>query len=243
MGRLIVGTSGFTYKDWEGRFYPKGTGRKKLEYYSQHFNAVEINATFYRTMKSSVISGWYERTPDDFYFVLKAPRYITHMKKLVDCEDRVLSFVEQATLLGEKLYCILLQLPPSFKKDIGKLENFVKILPNTTKWAVEFRHKSWFDKDVYQLLNRHNIAFVIQSSPVFEPLDIRTADFSYIRFHGISNWYYHNYTPQEISGAAEIAKRHLKLGDVLAFFNNDYEAFGVYNAKTFINMVQKSTEI
>lgn len=153
---ILVGTSGFAYKEWKGIFYPADLPAKKyLSYYAQHFRTTEINNTFYRMPSAKLCEGWYAEVPEDFSFTLKVSQRITHFKRLRNVEDDMDFFLESAAGLNEKLGPILVQLPPNFKKDVDVLEPFLARFASKGKLAFEFRHESWFADDVYDLLRKH----------------------------------------------------------------------------------------
>lgn len=154
--RLRTGTSGFSYKAWKGSFYPEDLpDGEMLAYYGGRLGAVEINNTFYRMPKESVLAGWAEAVPEDFRFVLKVSRRISHFKRLKGCEDELGYLLETAATLGERLGALLVQLPPNFARDDERLSAFLDMLPPRCRAAFEFRHDSWFDEVVYDLLRDH----------------------------------------------------------------------------------------
>ncbi|MGH8849687.1 MAG: DUF72 domain-containing protein, partial [Casimicrobiaceae bacterium] len=151
--KLLAGTSGYSYKEWLGHFYPeKLAAGEMLRYYAGHFPTVEINNTFYRMPAESMLGQWYEQVPDRFTFTLKAPRRITHDLRLQDTDSHVAEFVRRAGALGNKLGVLLFQLPPYLRKDLPRLRTFLELLPSGTHAAFEFRHASWQDDEVYELL-------------------------------------------------------------------------------------------
>ncbi len=235
MSKIYIGTSGYSYQHWKDIFYPEDVKQNKwLEYYSQHFNTVELNVTFYRLPGEKIFSGWYERTPKDFLFVVKGSRYITHIKKLNDCKDPLNLLMSRAELLKEKLGVILWQLSPSFKIDIEKLEKFLIISSNlkVCRQAFEFRHQSWFCKEVYDLLKKYNVALCIADSSRWPQSEEITADFVYLRFHGGKELYGSEYSDRELKVWAEKIKRWQKTKDIYVYFNNDAHGYAVENAKT-----------
>jgi uncharacterized protein YecE (DUF72 family) len=179
---VFVGTSGYNYPEWRGTFYPeKFSTNKMLAYYSERFPTVEINYTFYRIPTEKLLAGWAAGTPDQFTFTLKAPRRITHDSKLQRVEDLTQTFCKTAQTLGPKLGCLLFQLPPTFKKDAGVLREFTELLPDGTRAAFEFRHASWFDPDIFDVLRARNLALCIaDSEKMSAPLEF-TADYAYYR--------------------------------------------------------------
>lgn len=180
--RVRAGTSGFSYKEWKGSFYPeKLQNADMLEYYGSRLPTVEINSTFYRMPKPGVLDGWRGKVPTDFRFILKAPRLITHFKRLKGVQEECSDFVETASALGERLGALLFQLPPNFKRDLERLEEFLEILPSETRAAFEFRHQSWFDEEVFELLRSHNRALCWAETEDARPELISTADWGYLR--------------------------------------------------------------
>lgn len=245
--KKLIGTSGYSYQHWqEGVFYPKAWPKNKLlEYYCQHFNAVELNVTFYRLPNSSVFKGWARKSPEDFTFVIKGPRFITHIKRLKDVKNPLEMFFKESSNLGNKLSCVLWQLPASFKFDIEKLKNFIEELKkNETAQkmfqSMEFRHDSWFNDKTYKLLEENKINLCIADSPRWPAAEIITSDFLYLRFHGGQTLYGSEYSEEELKRWAKKAKAWLKKTNCLfAFFNNDAQGFAVKNAKRFRKLLEK----
>ena len=188
--QLKVGTSGYAYKEWKGTFYPddlKAAGF--LAYYASKFKAVEINNTFYRMPTEKLLTQWAEQVPDDFTFILKAPQRLTHFKRLKECGEDLQYFCRTAGVLGARLGPTLFQLPPNFKKDLARLQDFLALLPTGWKGAWEFRHESWFDDDVFATLKAHDAALVIaETEPEESPLRVpyvQTADWGYLRLRRV----------------------------------------------------------
>ena len=177
-----VGTSGFAYPKWKGSFYPaKFPNKDMLGYYASHFSAVEINATFYRPPTAALLEGWAAQVPAHFRFVLKAPQEITHIKRLKEVGGPVSSFLETAAVLKKRLGPILFQLPPNFKKDADRLRGLLEVLPKGCRAAVEFRHPSWFDDEVYALLRKHKAALCVAEADDLATPCVATADWGYLR--------------------------------------------------------------
>jgi uncharacterized protein YecE (DUF72 family) len=161
-----LGTSGWYYDHWVSAFYPESFSKRKwLEYYAQDFDTVEVNSTFYHPAKEKTLQGWHERTPDNFVFALKGAGFITHRKKLQDVEEPLKNFYGQCRMLKGKMGPVLFQLPPSMHKDTGRLENFLRLLDKYYRYAVEFRHESWFCDEVYDLLRKYRVACCVVSAP------------------------------------------------------------------------------
>jgi uncharacterized protein YecE (DUF72 family) len=183
--QVRVGTSGYSYKEWKGSFYPEDLkSADMLGYYGERFSAVEINNTFYRMPKVSVLEGWAERVPPDFVFVLKASQQITHRKRLKDAGEPLAYLLETASTLGDRLGPVLFQLPPHLKKDLDRLRDFLALLPKGRRFAFEFRHDSWADPEVHTALREHGCALVCAdtdgSGEEGAPI-VPTADWGYLR--------------------------------------------------------------
>ncbi len=226
--RLWTGTSGFSYKEWKGSFYPeKLPANRMLEYYSQQLASVEINNTFYRLPRSEMLEKWASQVPEDFAFVLKASRRITHMKRLKDAGDPLDYLVTTAVgALGERLGPILFQLPPYLRKDVERLRDFLAIVPDTVRAALEFRHESWFGDDVYQALADHGAALVTADTGEGEAPVLETAGFGYARLR------------RPGYGEAELAEwaaslRRSAWSDVFVFFKHEDEGAGPRMAAGF----------
>lgn len=229
--KFFIGTSGWSYLHWRGRFYPQELSSYKwLEHYAKHFNTAEVNMTFYRWPNETLLKNWYKRTPQEFYFTLKAPQTITHIKKLKNVEVMLKQFYQLASLLKEKLACILFQLPPSLKFNYEKLEGFLQDLNLEFKNVIEFRNESWWQDSTYKLMKKYNTSFCIVSAPRLPDEAIITSKIAYIRFHGLG-WYSSNYSNAELKKWAEKIKKATKsCREVYCYFNNDYNAYAIYNA-------------
>lgn len=180
---FFVGTSGYSYPEWKGSFYPaKLPAKQMLGFYSSHFRTVEINNTFYRAPTASVLESWAAQVPANFRFVLKAPQEITHVKRLVNVGEVVASFVKIAGTLKERLGPLLFQLPPNFKKDASLLRAFLEILPKDCPAAFEFRHASWFGEDIFAILREYQIGLCIaDAEDDLEVPFVSTAKWGYVR--------------------------------------------------------------
>ena len=243
MSKLFIGTSGWIYGHWTGIFYPDNLPSKdKLKYYSQHFKTAEINYSFYHLPRPSTYQNWYSQTPDDFLFAVKASRFITHIKRLKEVKGAWKQFLENALNLKEKLGPILFQFPPSFQgntENLKRLESFLKgltpgVKPPRLRYAFEFRHKTWCDKKIYELLRKYNVAWVIADSPRYPRADVITANFVYIRMHGSKIMFGSKYTKEEIKNLKLKIKNWLKNSDVYCYFNNDAQGFAIENAKELL---------
>jgi uncharacterized protein YecE (DUF72 family) len=182
MAKILVGTSGFSYTEWKGIFYPEDLSSKNyLSYYAQHFKTTEINNTFYKLPSRKLTESWYSMVPEDFAFTLKLTQKITHIKRLKNVDDEMNAFLEGADGLMEKMGPILVQLPPNFKKDTGVLENFLESYAKRGKLACEFRHESWYSNEVYDLLKKYGCAFGVVEAEDSEAVKEVTAPFIYMR--------------------------------------------------------------
>ncbi|WP_299025264.1 DUF72 domain-containing protein [uncultured Thermanaerothrix sp.] len=230
---FYIGTSGWTYPHWQGRFYPPGLpASRRFAFYAQHFNAVEINATFYRTFKEPTYRKWAAQAPEGFRYVLKAPKTITHRKYLEDAEEDIRAFRTSAEFLEDKLGVILLQLAPSTPYDPSRLRRALLAFGDPSRIVVEFRHPRWLTEETRALLADLGAVFCEADSPKSRPLGWVTARTAYFRLHGRSHWYYHNYTQEELHEIADWIRRATRQGaqTVYVFFNNDFEAFAPFNA-------------
>lgn len=181
--RVLVGISGYSYPEWKGNFYPKKIAAKDmLRWYAERFQTVEINNTFYRMPTEGLLRGWAEQVPEHFSFVLKAPRRITHDKRLQDCGELMTYVVRTASTLGPRLGPLLFQLPPYFKQDVPLLKSFLRELPEQRRVAFEFRHRSWFADEVYETLRAHGAALCVADTgeEPAAPL-VATTDWGYLR--------------------------------------------------------------
>src|SRR5215831_633855 len=226
--KVLAGTSGFSYKEWVGAFYPEKTAAKAmLAYYATRLRVVEINNTFYRMPNAEAIGNWREQVPESFRFAVKAPRRITHVKRLKDCKAELSFLFKALEALKPCLGSVLFQLPPFAKVDLAALSSFVEQLPPGCRAAFEFRNPSWLAADVYSVLSARNLALV--HSEVDEPLagDLPwTADWAYLRLRRVT------YTPADL--AAWLARiRAAKLAEAQVFFKHEDQATGPLLAEQF----------
>ena len=240
MAEVHIGTSGYSYDDWAGRFYPKSLPPTEwLRFYATKFDTVELNVTFYRTPNNKTFEGWYRKTPDNFHFVIKGSRFITHIRRLQDPAEPLRIFFEAASPLQDKLKVVLWQLPPKFPADPLRLSRFLDTVSHVTnafvrakqlspvRQAFEFRDRSWLTDEVYELLRSRSAALVFADHP-FEITEPRTTDFLYIRRHGPGGRYHASYSREDLTQDAELIRRHNTL--TYEFFNNDVRAVGALNA-------------
>ena len=218
--RLLAGTSGFSYKEWLGKFYPeKLPGDAMLRYYAERLATVEINNTFYRMPAEAMLSNWVKEVPDHFTFTLKAPRRITHEKRLREADQDVAEFLRRAQLLGDKLGVILFQLPPFLKKDLPRLKNFLALLPPGVRVAFEFRNESWQDAEVHQTLRDHGAALCVTDTDEGDTPFVSTSDYGYLRLRRT------HYDDAELRAWAEKIAA-LKLDLAYVYFMHEDDALG-----------------
>lgn len=241
MAHYSIGTSGWHYDDWRGRFYPAKLAKTKwLDFYTRHFPTLELNNSFYRLPSEKAFNNWYDSSPPEFVFAVKVSRFITHIKRLKDCDEALDNFISRVRLLKEKLGPLLYQLPTGLHRDDDLLEAFLQKLPEGIKHVIEFRHASWLSEEVYSLLRRYNIGFCIFDMPELTSPLIATTGFAYIRFHGRENLYSSCYSDEELAEwARKIASLAEKLESVYVYFNNDIKGFALKNAVTLSELLEK----
>ncbi len=230
--KYLIGTSGFYYEHWRGVFYPGDLPKSRFfDYYTKHFDTVELNSTFYHLPRLKTSEHWAEKSPPDFRFSLKAYRGITHYARLRDASGELYRYLHLIKPLKPKLATILFQLPPSLRMDLPLLEDFLAILPRGYRYTMEFRHESWMEDATYALLKSAGVAFCVNDygKRAMEP--VVTADFVYLRFHGPTGRYGGSYDDATLGRwAAWMKEEGEKLSTVLAYFNNDTEGYAVQNA-------------
>jgi uncharacterized protein YecE (DUF72 family) len=249
---VFVGTSGWQYRHWRGRFYPEDLAQKRwLEHYAEHFAVVESNNAFYRLPSPEIFAGWAARTPEDFRFTVKMSRYLTHIRRLREPAEPVERFLAHATSLGRKLAPVLLQLPPTLRAEVGLLEETLGRFGGRARVAVELRHASWFTDDVRRVLESHGAALCLAdgelgtrpgraaSRPV-SPL-WRTTDWGYLRLHHGAA------APSPCYGRTALRSWAERLGglwergdEIYVLFNNDGEGCAVRDAGVFASEVSRA---
>jgi uncharacterized protein YecE (DUF72 family) len=232
MKRVHIGCSGWNYRDWRERFYPKGLPAARwLEHYAQAFDTVEVNSTFYRLPNRSAVENWVRLTPRRFIFTVKASRYLTHVKRLTGLDQGVRRYYERIEPLLEsrKLGPVLWQLPGNFQRDDERLRVALQRLP-TGRHCFEFRHPSWFDEEIYRLLRRHRVALVIGDTPErpFQSHEF-TAAWTLVRFHYGRRGRRGNYSDRELEDWANRIAEWRDRVEVYAYFNNDWSGYAVSN--------------
>lgn len=239
MASFWVGTSGYSYKEWRGTFYPPEVSEQQmLRYYAERFASVEINYTFYRLPTVRVLQGWAKETPEHFTFTLKAPRRITHELRLRDAADVVGDFCDTAQALKHRLGAILFQLPPFLKKDTSRLEDFLHQLPPGFRPAFEFRNQSWFADDVYECLRRFGVAICIAETEDRQtPLEV-TAEFGYFRLRKP------DYTDDDLAAWAQrLQDTAAQWRDVFVYFKHEAAGKGPQLAARLRGFLDGAAEV
>jgi len=227
-----IGTSGWSYDHWKGPFYPQALPTDQmLEYYMRHFRSVEINSSFYRLPDKKTLRHWYESTPDDFRFTVKASRYITHMKKLGEPRKTVPVLLDRVSSLGDKLGPILFQLPPRWHFNGTRLGDFMDTLSHEFRYTFEFRDQSWLNEQTFELLSRHSAAFCIYELDGFLAPKQITTDFIYVRLHGPDGAYQGSYDGQTLASWADAFSTWARNGQTIyCYFDNDQCGYAVQDA-------------
>jgi uncharacterized protein YecE (DUF72 family) len=240
-----VGCSGWTYKSWRGRFYPRDLPASRwLEFYAAHFDTVEVNNSFYRLPPRSTFEAWRAQAPSAFLFAVKASRFLTHMKRLIDPEEPLARLFSSLSGIGRRLGPVLYQLPPTLMLDLPRLDRFLRALPRrpsgTRLHVVEFRHPSWYTPETFALLTRRRVALCLHDklgSTIAEPF---AGPFVYVRFHGTSGHYHGSYPHRQLERWAHVLAEQTHAGRrVFAYFNNDPDAVATKNALTLREMIAK----
>ena len=235
-----IGTSGYHYKHWLGRYYPSGLkSSEMLAHYLRDFDTVELNNTFYQLPHESTFDAWRTSTPHDFLFAVKGSRFITHMIKLKDAQRGLTNFMPRAELLGGKLGPILWQLPPGWKVNVERLEEFLSLLPREHRYTFELRNETWMTDAVYEVLRKYDAAFCIYELAGYQsPIEI-TTDWTYIRLHGPTHFKYQgSYSDKQLAEwAARIRSWSHKMRAIYVYFDNDDSAYAVDNALTLKKML------
>ncbi|MCB2172582.1 DUF72 domain-containing protein, partial [archaeon] len=244
---LLIGTSGWSYKEWVGPFYEKKTGM--FSHYSKFFHTSEINSTFYRYPSEGMVMGLIRNAPPGFVFAAKLPKLITHDKwlKLSDgVEDDTHRFLALMRPLAERLGPILIQLRPKFNYDehAGHLEDYLDMIPKNYEWAVEFRNVSWLRDETYDILRRHNVAYTVVDEPLLPPEVHNTADFAYVRWHGhgAQLWYDYEYSMGQLEEwKPKVEEITSNVRRTYGYFNNHFNANAVKNAVEMLELLDQAT--
>jgi uncharacterized protein YecE (DUF72 family) len=232
---ILIGTSGWQYRHWRERFYPRGVAQVRwFEWYAERFDTVELNVTFYRQPPNSTFEGWAQRAPEGFLFAAKTSRYLTHIRRLIDPQPSVERFLDGASRLGEHLGPVLIQLPPDLEAAPERLDETLAAFPPGIRIAFEPRHQSWLRDDVRAVLERHAAALCWPDRRGWLTPLWRTAPFGYVRFHGGRASPRPCYSDAALSRAVDaIAATWPDDEDVFVYFNNDHRACALANAVTF----------
>jgi uncharacterized protein YecE (DUF72 family) len=229
--KLYVGTSGYSYKEWKGNFYPENiSASEMLSYYASHLPAVELNNTYYRMPQPNAVESWRAQVPKNFRFSVKAPQSITLYRRLKDAGWQTKQMLKTVSVLEDRLGAVLFRLPEDMKKDLARLESFLKELPADTPAAFEFRHATWFDEEVVQLLRRYNRVLVISDTDEMPTSDIvKTADWGYVRLRRVQ------YSAADLKAWAKQIKAQ-KWKTAYVFFKHDDEGTGPKLAAQFLKL-------
>lgn len=230
-----IGTSGYDYPEWRGSFYPEElAAAKRLPFYASQFATVEINYTFYHLPSAKTLAGWAAQTPGHFRFTLKAPKRITHIARLRGCAELIETFCALASTLHERLGVLLFQLPPFFKKDVAVLDEFLATLPAGTRAAVEFRHPSWLDDEVYARLASHDVALCVSDTEKLRTPVVATASFAYFRLRDSG------YSPEALAGWADAIRVAARSGgDAFAYFKHEEAGKGPEFAREVLGYLDR----
>jgi len=237
---FYIGTSGWHYDHWRDIFYPEKLAKAAwLEFYARHFNTVELNNSFYRLPSENAFATWYHSSPPDFTFAVKVSRFITHIKRLKHTGEALDNFITRAKILSEKLGPLLYQLPPNLHRNDEVLEAFLSSLPQGMRYVFEFRHHSWLEEEVFEILNKYNVGLCVFDMPFLSCPLVATADFAYIRFHGSGELYASCYSDEELADwAKKLVNLAANLEAAYIYFNNDAEGFALRNAETLRSHLQ-----
>jgi uncharacterized protein YecE (DUF72 family) len=246
---LYIGTSGWHYKHWLGLFYPPEiSGYNELRFHAAHFNTVENNSSFYRVAKESTYKTWFRMTPAHYKFSMKLNKLITHIHRLElndEVREKVQYILTSTQILKDKLGAMVIQLPPSFRFDVGKVEQFltffmaeIQVQEYRFDVAIEFRNKYWFTDEVYALLKKHNVALVAGQSSRYPEVRQITANFAYIRMHGPEKLFASKYSTEQLEDwASYISSISPQVKQIYVYFNNDYHGYALENAKELANLL------
>lgn len=247
--KILIGTSGWMYGDWVGKFYPEGLkDRDKLKFFTTQFSTVEINSTFYHLPKENTFKNWHDQAPKDFIYSLKLGRFVIRNKRLIlddESKSYIRTFLKYSRQLKEHLGCVLIQLPYSFKFDSEVIEKFFKFLSGTVKrmkfrpdFAIEFRNTSWFNEDTCEILRKFNVSQVVSNSSRWPESKEVTADFAYIRLHGPERLFASSYSNKQLKDWTAFIKSYKSIKKCYVYFNNDMFGYAIDNAKYLITCLK-----
>jgi uncharacterized protein YecE (DUF72 family) len=236
---IFLGTSGWSYKEWEGNFYQKKSHETKLRAYSRVFKTAEIDSTFYRNPSKGTVMGWLKYSPSDFVFTAKLPKTITHdnmlgLKKAVKADLDVFLDLMRPLQLGGKLACLLIQLPPKYSYNPENLEAFFQMLDLRFRYAVEFRNLTWLmpSTETFKLLEKYQVAYTVVDEPLLPPEVHLTADFAYFRWHGHGEniWFDYRFSKEELEPwVPKLQETAQKVKKIYGYFNNHYHGYAPEN--------------
>jgi uncharacterized protein YecE (DUF72 family) len=237
--QIRIGCSGWNYRHWRERFYPKELPQKRwFEFYAEHFDTVEINNSFYRLPKPETFDKWREQAPPGFCYAVKANRYLTQAKKLKDCEEPLERMMTAVRHLGRRLGPILYQLPPNMSVNLDRLESFLQLAPSDVTNVFEFRNTSWYVRETYALLDRYRAAFCVHDMPGSASERIAVGPATYVRFHGGEGKYRGRCSDGGLMSWADWLVQQARSGRACwCYFNNDIEAHAIHDAQTLKSMV------
>jgi uncharacterized protein YecE (DUF72 family) len=241
-GTVRIGCSGWIYRHWRGLFYPESLPQRLwFDHYAETFATVEINASFYRRPTPENFDAWRDRAPPGFRYAVKVPRFITHMKKLMDCAEPVAEFLARARRLGETLGPVLYQLPPRWALNRERLDDFLALLPPDLTHVFEFREKSWMTEEVLALLDARGVSFCAHDMPGSATPRWAAGPIAYVRFHGGEGKYWGRYSDEGLLAWTDWLVGEARGGrDVWCYFNNDIGGHAVHDALTLRSMVSQA---
>ena len=242
-GAIRIGCSGWNYKHWRERFYPPKLPQKRwFEHYSDVFDTVEINNSFYRLPSADTFAKWRDQAPPGFCYAVKANRFLTQAKKLLDCEEPLERMMGAVRHLGDRLGPILYQLPPRLKLNLERLETFLQLVPKDVTNVFEFREKSWYVPDTLELLDRYGASFCVHDMPGSTSERLAAGPIAYVRFHGGEGKYWGRYSDEGLLSWTDWIVEQVRGGrDVWCYFNNDIDAHAIHDALTLRSMVGQAT--
>jgi uncharacterized protein YecE (DUF72 family) len=237
--QIRIGCSGWQYRHWREVFYPKGLAQSRwFAFYAEHFDTVEINSSFYRLPKASTFEKWRDQAPPGFCYAVKANRFITQAKKLLDCEEPMERMMAATCHLGDRLGPMLYQLPPGMGINLERLDGFLRLLPSDVTSVFEFRNKSWYVPETYQLLDRHGVGFCVHDMGGSASERIAVGSAAYVRFHGGAGKYWGRYSDERLLDWAEWIVGQAGSGRACwCYFNNDIHGHAIDDAQTLKSMV------
>jgi uncharacterized protein YecE (DUF72 family) len=233
-----IGTSGWSYANWQDTFYPSDVKPATyLTYYARHFKTVETNSTFYRWPKPHVWRHWHDLVPERFVFSVKAPRQITHYRKLKNCHTLITEYLQSLSLLKNKCGPVLFQLPPTFTRQTEVLQHFIQGLPEAYRYVFEFRHPSWHCEEIYQLLNQYKLAFCVFDLGLATSPVLSSCDFCYVRLHGRPHPYRDRYSEAELQQWSQwlVSQRR---SAYIYFDNTDERDYAIINARQLTQLLE-----